>query len=105
MSRFLDRVETALKDEGLKTALGRATERLGSRRSASLASLENSDMIRDMARRAKLGLLGDLAGNLETFEKNLIANGVKVHWAEDGEAANRIMVDIAKARGCKRAVK
>ncbi len=105
MSRFLDRVETALKDEELKTALGRATERLGSRRSASLASLENSDMIRDMARRAKMGLLQDLAGNLETFERNLIKNGVKVHWAEDGKAANRIMVEIAKSRDCKRAVK
>jgi L-lactate dehydrogenase complex protein LldF len=103
--RFLDRVETALRDEELKTALGRATDRLGSRRSASLASLEDSDMIRDMARRAKLGLLTDLAGNLEAFERNMIANGVQVHWAEDGKAANAIMVDIAKTRGCKRAVK
>ena len=105
MSHFLDRVETALKDDELKTALGRATDRLGSRRSASLASLENSDMIRDMARRAKMGLLKDLAGNLETFEKNLIANGVKVHWAENGKAANGILVDIAKKADCKRAVK
>jgi L-lactate dehydrogenase complex protein LldF len=105
MPHFLSRVETALKDDGLKLALGRATERLGSRRSASLASLENSDMIRDMARRAKMGLLRDLAGNLETFERNLIRNGVHVHWAEDGKAANRILVEIAKSRNCKRAVK
>jgi L-lactate dehydrogenase complex protein LldF len=105
MSHFLSRVETALRDPDLKTALGRATERLGSRRSASLASLPDSDAIRDMARRAKLGLLRDLAGNLETFEKNLIKNGIQVHWAEDGAAANRIMVEIAKSRGCKRAVK
>lgn len=105
MSHFLSRVETALRDPDLKTALGRATERLGSRRSASLASLPDSDLIRDMARRAKLGLLRDLAGNLETFEKNLIKNGVHVHWAEDGAAANRIVAGIAKSRGCKRAVK
>src|SRR6476469_6486497 len=72
MSHFLSRVETALRDPELKMALGRATERLGSRRSASLASLPDSDLLRDMARRAKLGLLGDLAGNLEIFEKNLI---------------------------------
>jgi L-lactate dehydrogenase complex protein LldF len=85
--------------------LGRATERLGSRRSASLASLPDSDLVRDMARRSKLGLLRDLAGNLETFEKNLIRNGIHVHWAEDGAAANRIVVEIARSRGCKRAVK
>ena len=105
MSHFLERVETALKDEELKGALGRATDRLASRRSASLASLEDSDLVRDMARRAKLGLLRDLAGNLETFEKNLQKNGVHVHWAEDGKAANRILVEIAKSRNCKRAVK
>lgn len=105
MSHFLSRVETALADPDLKIALGRATERLGSRRSASLASLPDSDTVRDMARRAKLGLLRDLAGNLETFERNLIRNGVHVHWAEDGKAANRIVTDIARSRGCKRAVK
>jgi L-lactate dehydrogenase complex protein LldF len=105
MSHFLSRVETALRDPELKTALGRATERLGSRRSASLASLPDSDQVRDMARRAKLGLLRDLAGNLETFEKNLIKNGIHVHWAEDGAAANRIVVEIARSRGCMRAVK
>ena len=105
MTHFLSRAESALRDPDLKLALGRATERLGSRRSASLASLPDSDLIRDMARRAKLGLLRDLAGNLETFEKNLIKNGIVVHWAEDGAAANRIVVEIAKSRGCKRAVK
>lgn len=105
MPRFLERVETALKDDGLKEALGRATDRLGSRRSTALSSLENSDLVRDMARRAKLGLLSDLAGNLETFERNLRKNGIHVHWARDGKEANRKVVEIAKSRGCKRAVK
>jgi L-lactate dehydrogenase complex protein LldF len=105
MAHFLERAETALQDENLKVALGRATDRLGSRRSTALASLENSDQIRDMARRAKLGLLNDLAGNLETFEKNLIKNGIHVHWAENGKQANQLVVDIAKSRNCKRAVK
>jgi L-lactate dehydrogenase complex protein LldF len=105
MAAFLDRVETALKDDDLKEALDRATERLGSRRSTALSSLENSDLVRDMARRAKLGLLHDLAGNLETFERNLRKNGVQVHWARDGKEANRKVVDIARKAGCKRAVK
>src|SRR6185295_7869688 len=102
---FLERAETALRDDNLKVALGRATDRLGSRRSTALASLENSDQIRDMARRAKLGLLNDLAGSLETFEKNLKANGIHVHWAENGKQANKLVCEIAKSRNCKRAVK
>ncbi|MEO7427144.1 MAG: hypothetical protein ABI036_18295 [Fibrobacteria bacterium] len=69
MSHFLDRVETALKDEDLKTALGRATERLGSRRSASLASLADSDLIRDMARRAKLGCSATWPGTSRSSRK------------------------------------
>lgn len=105
MAHFLERVETALKDDGLKEALGRATERLGSRRSTALSSLENSDLVRDMARKAKLGLLNDLAGNLETFERNLKKNGIHVHWARDGKEANRRVVEIARATGCRRAVK
>ena len=105
MPRFLERVETALKDDGLRLALDRATDRLASRRGTALASLEDSDLVRDMARRAKLGLLDDLAGNLETFERNLRKNGVHVHWARDGKEANRKVVGIAKSRGCRRAVK
>ena len=105
MAHFLDRVETALQDDHLREALGNATERLWSRRSAALTSLENADVIRDMARRAKMDLLRDLAGNLQTFEKNLIRNGIKVHWAQNGKEANRIVVEIARASGCRRAVK
>jgi L-lactate dehydrogenase complex protein LldF len=105
MPAFLERVETALRDDNLKEALGRATERLASRRSTALSSLENSDLVRDMARRAKLGLLDDLAGNLETFERNLRKNGVRVHWARDGKEANRTVVEIARRAGCRRAVK
>ena len=105
MSHFLDRVETALHDDHLRGALESATERLWSRRTAAFAGLEGADTIRDMARRAKMDLLRDLAGNLETFEKNLIRNGIKVHWAQTGKEANRIVIDIAKAAGCKRAVK
>lgn len=105
VEKFLDRVETALRDDTLKMALGRATDRLIERRASSLGSLEDSDLVRDMARRAKMGLLRDLAGNLETFEKRLQENGVHVHWAEDGKAANEIVVEIAKGAKCKRAVK
>lgn len=105
MSHFLERVETALRDDHLHGALETATDRLWSRRGEAFASLENADTIRDMARRTKMTLLRDLAGNLETFEKNLIRNGIRVHWAKDGKEANRIVIEIARAANCKRAVK
>ncbi|MBD4444312.1 (4Fe-4S)-binding protein, partial [Xanthomonas citri pv. citri] len=38
-------------------------------------------------------------------EKNLTANGVHVHWARDGEEANRIVAQIAKDKGVDEVVK
>jgi L-lactate dehydrogenase complex protein LldF len=105
MAHFLDRVETALRDEHLRDAMLAATRDLASRRVNALANLENADMIRDLARQAKMTMLRDLAGNLETFERNLKRNGIHVHWARDGKEANRIVIEIAKAAKCKRAVK
>lgn len=38
---------------------------------------------------------------LETFEKNALANGASVFWAADSEAANRYIVELARARGVR----
>jgi L-lactate dehydrogenase complex protein LldF len=99
------RVRAALGDERLHVALDRATTQLASRRSTALSSLADADGVRDSVRRAKMAVLSDLAGYLELFETRLTANGCRVHWAEDGEAARRIVLDIARESGVKRAVK
>jgi L-lactate dehydrogenase complex protein LldF len=102
---FPERARAALKDSGLHVALERATAQLGARRSTALASLPDADLVRDVARRAKMDLLRDLAGSLERFEEKLVANGVQVHWAETAADANRIVVEIARRRGVRRIVK
>ncbi len=105
MNPFPVRVREALGDERLHVALDRATAQLASRRSSALSSLEGADAVRDSVRRAKMEVLRDLAGHLERFEARLLANGCEVHWAEDAEAARRIILGIARDRGLKRAVK
>ena len=105
MSPFQERVRAALGDRNLHVALDRATAQLGGRQSMALSTLENSDLVRDVARRAKMEILRDLGGNLKRFEGQLLANGAQVHWAEDGRQANRIILEIAKQRGLKRVVK
>ncbi|PYQ12394.1 MAG: iron-sulfur cluster-binding protein [Acidobacteria bacterium] len=102
---FVERVRSALGDERLHVALGRATEALRSRRASAFASLEDSDRVRDLARKAKLEVLADLASQLQRFEERLVANGVEVHWAETGEEANRLVLEIARRHGVKRIVK
>jgi L-lactate dehydrogenase complex protein LldF len=102
---FPERARAAIGDAGLHVALDRATAQLGARRSTALASLPDSDLIRDVARRAKMDLLRDLAGHLERFEARLLENGVQVHWAETAQDANRIVVEIAQRHGVRRVVK
>ena len=102
---FTERVESALANAGLRTALDRATTALGSRRVIALTTLPQADRVRDQARAARLDALSHLADNLERFEARLIANGAQVHWAETAEDANRIIVEIAKRTTTTCAVK
>jgi len=105
MPAFPLRVRAALGDERLHVALGRATEALRSRRSVAIGSLEGFDDVRDLARKIKMELLADLSSHLQRFEERLVANGVRVHWAETGADANRIVTEIAKSHGVRRIVK
>jgi L-lactate dehydrogenase complex protein LldF len=98
-------VKAAVADAHLHDAIGRATGQLQARRSAAFASLEHADLVRDHARAAKLTALANLDSMLETFERNARANGITVHWARDPDEACRIVVEIARSRGCKKAVK
>lgn len=102
---FTERARAALDDPQLQLALGRATAQLASRRDSAFATLVDADGVRDAARAAKLEVLRDLAGHLERFESQLQANGVVVHWAQDGAEANGIVCGIARGAGLRRAVK
>jgi L-lactate dehydrogenase complex protein LldF len=105
MSKFRERAERAIKDVNLHIALERATSQLGSRRSAAFDSLENAEVVRDRARNIKLRTLSELDFHLERFEERLRAKGVHVHWAETGEEANRIVMEIARAGDVQGVVK
>jgi L-lactate dehydrogenase complex protein LldF len=49
--------------------------------------------------------LSKLPALLEQLEKNCSRNGIKVHWAEDPEEANRIIYDIVESHGAEEVVK
>ena len=89
-SGFAGRVEGALADLHLRGALERATSQFGTRRTLALATLEDSDAIRDAARAARMDAIAHLGEYLERFEAKLLANGAHVHWAETPDAANTI---------------
>ncbi len=105
MTDFGDRVSNAVRDDHLHIAIDRATAALRGRRQTALDSLPDFEDVRDFGRAVKLETIAHLDEHLVRFEENLTANGIQVHWAEDGEQANRIVLDIAKRHKARRVVK
>ncbi|GAB4111694.1 MAG: LutB/LldF family L-lactate oxidation iron-sulfur protein [Roseiflexaceae bacterium] len=103
--RFFDRVDGALHDQSLQTALGRATTRFINNRSNAFAALEQPDDLRDRARAIRAHALANLDTMLTTLADKIESRGGQVCWAEDAEAARRYIVDLAKARGVQMIVK
>src|SRR5262245_38328129 len=102
---FYDRVESALHDQTLQTALGRATTRFVANRANALDALIDADRLRDQARAIRAKALSRLDELLERLADQVEARGGQVCWAQDGAAACRYIADLARARGVKLIVK
>ncbi|MCS6844016.1 MAG: LutB/LldF family L-lactate oxidation iron-sulfur protein [Caldilineales bacterium] len=95
----------AIADPRLQSALEGATGRFRTARAAALAELPDAEALRDHFKAVRAATLARLAEHLETFERNATAAGAHVHWATDGAAARRIVVDIAQRHGVRLATK
>lgn len=102
---FRERVDDALRDQILHTALDRATGRFQSLRLNALASLPDADGVRDRARAIRAHTLSHLDAYLEQFAANVERTGGQVHFAADAEALNEIVSAIARAHQTKTVVK
>ena len=67
--------------------------------------LEEWERLRDAASAIKIHTLTHLDSYLEQFEQNAIANGIKVHWAQDADEFNTIVVEILSSHDVKKIVK
>ncbi len=63
------------------------------------------EALREMASQIKDNVLSNLHEYLQQFEKNAIANGITVHWADNADEHNRIIYDILHAKGIDQMVK
>jgi L-lactate dehydrogenase complex protein LldF len=102
---FLGAASQALTDAPLQAALVRLTGTLMAGNRRGYAALPGSDQLRDHAKEIKQHTLAHLDRYLEQLEASVQRLGGRVHWAADAEEARRIVVDIAKQSGCRRAVK
>jgi len=104
-ANFYKRVDRALKDPALRSAMKRATTRLVSSRDAGIAALDHADCIRDHARAIRAHTIARLDYYLGRFDDAVRARGAHVHWAETAHDAVSIVADIARQHGAKKAVK
>jgi L-lactate dehydrogenase complex protein LldF len=96
---------TALGDTQLRTNLRKATTTIRAKRARAVAELADWERLR----RAGEAIKNDVLANLDTYlvrlEEAVTARGGVVHWARDAEEANRIVFDLARAKGADEVVK
>ena len=100
--RFKERVEAALADPTLKTAIDRTTGTAERKRAAAIADYPQFPAARDLGKRIKDHVIENLDHYLAEFERNAIASGAKVHWAATAGEASRIVVDLCRQAEARR---
>ncbi len=103
-SRFKDNVHDALTDARLQGALVHARNFTG-RRAAAVARLPEFEALRDSARAIKDHTLAHLDLYLEAYERKVVESGGHVHYAEDADAARRIIIELCERVGAKSVTK
>lgn len=94
-----------IADEPHRTSHDRCLWAARMRRDAVARSIPEWEEMRQLASQIKMHTLSHLDEYLEQFEANLVANGVHVHWAQDADEHNRIILDIFRSHGVKTVTK
>ncbi len=99
---FKARGDAALADATLKVAIDRTTGTAERKRAISLAAFPEFEAARARGKAIKDHVIANLDHYLETFERNAIASGAKVHWAATSAEACEIVIRLCREAGAKR---
>lgn len=102
---FPKNAKQMLKKAGQRANLTFATTTIRAKRARVTAELDNWEEIRLAGAAIKDHTMSHLDEYLVQLEAALTRNGAKVHWAKDAEEANRIVIDLVKAKGVDEVVK
>ena len=105
MPKFSKAVKGELNLSVQRKNMRNATTTIRNKRAMRVSESPDWQDLRDAAESIKNRVGRHLDHYLVEAEKNLTANGVHVHWARDGEEANRIVAQIAKDKGVDEVVK
>jgi L-lactate dehydrogenase complex protein LldF len=96
--------ETISATPAVRDSVTAATLAFDHHRERAWAEID-SDSWRAWAERVKDHALTHLGGLLEEAEGRLAERGVQVHWAESAQDVDRLLTDLARRHGARRAVK
>jgi L-lactate dehydrogenase complex protein LldF len=102
---FPENVKSYLEDQQLRANMRHATHTIRAKRARVAAELSNWEELRTAGAAIKDRTARHLDYYLEQLEANLTKNGAQVHWASDADEANRIVIDLVKAKGVDEVVK
>lgn len=93
------------KDENRVNRHDKAVWHLRENRDLGVNKIKEWQELREAASEIKLNVLSNLDIYLYEFEKNALANGIKVHWAVDSKEHNKIVKNILQKKNVKNIVK
>jgi L-lactate dehydrogenase complex protein LldF len=102
---FAQESADALANPQLRRNFRRAMDGLMAKRRDQFPVPEDTESLRELARRIRKNALRKLPDLLEQLEANCQQNGIQVHWAETVEDANRIVLMIAQRHQARSFVK
>ncbi len=103
--RFKENARHALADPQLQRALNHVRHNFIDKRAKAAGALPEFEELRKQARAIKDHALDHLDLYLEAYEARVTEAGGHVHYAETGEDARKIILDICRSVGAKTATK
>jgi L-lactate dehydrogenase complex protein LldF len=95
----------ALQDTQMRRNVGYATRTIRAKRLHAVRECADWEELRAAGSALKQDVLARLPELLTELERNVTARGGVVHWARDGDEANRIVGELTRAAGADEVVK
>ena len=102
---FAKSAKILLANTQLRRNVRRATDIIRGKRAKVVGEMPDWEQLRESAKQIKTNVLRNLDQYLEEFERNCTIAGGHVHWANDADEGNRIIIDLIKDQGHNEVIK
>jgi len=104
-SNFAKRIEDALGNQQLRENFRGAMDFLRLKRSIAFNDKTEWQTLKETGARIRRQTIDHLPELLEQLEKTCLKNGMHVHWAQNAEEANQIILGIAQSKDARTVIK